>query len=57
MNGQFVYKKLQGRGKDAYEKKPGADGVITYAILDLKKNERTVKSIIFQAKKGIIPKV
>lgn len=46
---KIKYHKFRGRGKGAYEKKVGADGIIT---IEIQKNGiRETKSIIFQAKK------
>jgi hypothetical protein len=43
------YKKFRGRGNNAYEKKVGADGIITIEVEN--DSIKHVKSIIFQAKK------
>lgn len=46
---RIKYTKVRGRGPGAYEKKIGADGIIT---IEFENNgERTYKSIIFQSKK------
>lgn len=48
---EILYHKMQGRGKNAYEKKIGADAIITFEIENKATKQRTVKSLIFQAKK------
>ncbi len=48
---EILYHKMQGRGKNAYEKSTGADAIITFEIENKVKKRRTVKSLIFQAKK------
>ncbi len=48
---EILYHKMQGRGPGAYEKSVGADAIITFEINDKINNRRTVKSLIFQAKK------
>lgn len=48
---EILYHKIQGRGPNAYEKHIGADAIITFEIVDKLAGERTVKSLIFQAKK------
>jgi hypothetical protein len=48
---EILYHKLQGRGKNAYEKSTGADAVITFEIVNNVTKKRSVKSLIFQAKK------
>lgn len=47
---QFNYKKFRGRGKDALEKRTGADGIIT---IEIEKDGKVYyKSFVFQAKKN-----
>jgi hypothetical protein len=48
---RILYKKFRGRGKGAYEKIIGADAIITYEVANLTTGDKTIKSIIFQAKK------
>jgi hypothetical protein len=48
---EILYHKMQGRGRNAYEKSIGADAIITFEIEDKINKRRTVKSLIFQAKK------
>ena len=48
---EIVYKKFHGRGINPLEKETGADGIITFEISDQTRNIKTVKPIIFQAKK------
>lgn len=48
---EILYHKMQGRGKNAYEKSTGADAIITFEIENKRTKRRTVKSLIFQAKK------
>ncbi len=47
----IYYKKFQGRGPGAEEKRIGADSIISLDIEDKDTNIKTTKSIIFQAKK------
>ncbi|MCH5719908.1 hypothetical protein [Niabella hibiscisoli] len=42
---------MRGRGRNAYESKIGADAIITFEIVDKINNKRTIKSLLFQAKK------
>ena len=48
---ESLYHKIQGKGKNAYEKLIGADAIITFEITNNTNYEKTVKSLIFQAKK------
>lgn len=48
---EILYHKMQGRGRNAYEKTIGADAIITFEIQNKINKRRTVKSLIFQAKK------
>ena len=48
---EILYHKMRGRGKNAYESKVGADAIITFEIIDKISNNKTLKSLIFQAKK------
>lgn len=48
---EILYHKMRGRGRNAYESKIGADAIITFEIIDNITNKKTVKSLIFQAKK------
>jgi len=48
---EILYHKMQGRGQNAYEKYIGADAIITFEIKSSFTRKRTVKSLIFQAKK------
>lgn len=46
---RITYRKFRGRGKGAYEKEVGADGIFS---IEIKKNDQIdTKSIIFQSKK------
>ncbi len=44
------YKKFRGRGKDAFEKRSGADGIIDIEVT--RDEEKFYKGLLFQAKKG-----
>jgi hypothetical protein len=44
------YKKFRGRGKGAFERKSGADGIIVVEVTT--NGEKVYKSLLFQAKKG-----
>jgi hypothetical protein len=48
---EISYNKFRGRGKNALESIVGADAIITFEIIDNISNNKTVKSILFQAKK------
>lgn len=48
---EISYNKFRGRGKNALESIIGADAIITFEITDKIRNNKTVKSILFQAKK------
>ncbi|MGV8994792.1 MAG: hypothetical protein ACOH1O_11875 [Flavobacterium sp.] len=48
---EIFYNKFRGRGKNALESIIGADAIITLEIIDNITNNKTVKSILFQAKK------
>lgn len=48
---EIIYNKFRGKGKDALESKIGADAIITFEIQDNVTNQKTIKSILFQAKK------
>ncbi|WP_299134541.1 hypothetical protein [uncultured Tenacibaculum sp.] len=46
---RFYYNKFRGRGKGALEKSVGADGIITFELIE--NGEHLYKSFVFQAKK------
>lgn len=48
---EIIYNKFRGRGVNALESIVGADAIITFEIKDNLSNFKTVKSILFQAKK------
>ena len=48
---EILYHKMRGRGPGAYEKSVGADAIITFEIKNKTTGKKTVKSLIFQAKK------
>jgi hypothetical protein len=50
---EISYNKFRGRGKGAYEKESGADGIIQVEIFDSKKKSLFRKGMLFQAKKLI----
>lgn len=48
---EVLYHKVLGRSPKSYEKVTGADAIITFEIFDKISNKKTLKSLIFQAKK------
>jgi len=48
---EIRYNKFRGRGKNALESLVGADSIITFEIENKDSNEKTIKSILLQAKK------
>jgi hypothetical protein len=47
------YKKFRGRGKRAFEKRSGADGIIQIEVTRDSGQVRTYKGLLFQAKKNL----
>jgi hypothetical protein len=46
------YKKFRGRGRNAFERRSGADGIIVIEVTPTANGETLYKSLLFQAMKG-----